>query len=306
MAALYLVRGHKERRKGESSQSRRAQGRRDTLAARSRQATLAGVVGLDERYLPLQPNPQARLRLFCFPHAGGGAGAFRAWPSRLAPRVDVCPIQLPGRENRLRERAFTTITPLIEKLADVLQPYLDVPFALFGHSMGGLVSFELSRQLRRDHRPGPFHLLVACIRAPQRPKSPPISQLPDDAFLQAMSDRYGGMPTAVLRSAELLELYLPVLRADFTLLDNYTYVPAEPLACPISAFGGMQDRAFSQEDLAAWREQTRGTFKVRMLPGSHFLINEDPGLLLQALSADLECILKPWHHTGETPVPHGF
>ena len=117
----------------------------------------------------VRPNTQARLRLFCFPHAGGGASFFRSWIGTLPPDIEVCPVQLPGRENRLKERPFNQYTLLIQALAQALRPYLTVPFAFFGHSMGALVSFGLARQLRQQNEPLPVHLFASAYRAPQIP-----------------------------------------------------------------------------------------------------------------------------------------
>ena len=249
---------------------------------------MASSSSFDSRFAAFKPNPDARVRVFCFPNAGGGAAPFRKWVQGVTPDLEICPIQLPGRENRLRERAYTELSPLIDKLVDVLQPFLDVPFAFFGHSMGGLISFELARRLRKEGRDGPIHIFVAAVLPPEQlEKVPPIYQLPDDAFIETLRTRYAGLAEPFLENSELLNIYLPVLRADLTLLDTYTYRADEPLECPISAFGGMQDWVVTQEDVAAWRAHTRGPFKMRMFPGGHFFINESRMFLLQALSRDL-------------------
>lgn len=239
-------------------------------------------------WLPrLRPNPQARLRLFCFPYAGGGAAVFHTWPRSLPSQVDVCPVQLPGREARLSEPPFTHITPLLQALASAVQPYLDMPFAFFGHSLGALISFELARWLRRQNQPGPLHLLVSGLRAPQAPNpEPPIYLLPDAEFIQKLR-RLNGLPQAVLDDAELMQLMLPLLRADMTVYETYVYTAEAPLDCPISAFGGLQDRVATRDNMAAWRDQTSRAFTLRMLPGDHFFLHSAQALLLQALSHDL-------------------
>ncbi len=235
-----------------------------------------------------EPNPAARLRLFCFPHAGAGAALFRAWPKGLPQSVDLCAVRPPGRESRLREAAFTRLSDLVSAALSALRPYLDIPFAFFGHSLGALVCFELARHLRKETGLGPSHLFVAARRAPQRPEpNPPIRHLSDLDFIEEVRRRFNGIPDMVLKESALIELMLPTLRADFAILETYEYVDDDPLGCPISCFGGLQDRESSCQDLAAWQEQTRGPFSLRMMPGDHFFLQGAHQLLLQALSQDL-------------------
>ncbi len=232
-------------------------------------------------------NPRARLRLFCFPHSGAGASTFYPWRDRLPGGVDLCPVQLPGRETRLTEPPFTRLTPLVRAAAEALRPYMDRPFAFFGHSLGALVSFELARYLRRQGGPFPLHLFVSGHQAPQLPRrDPPIYNLPEPAFVEKLR-QMNGMPEEVLQHDELRELLLPILRADFEVYDTYVYEPDVPLECPISAYGGLRDRYVSREDLEAWREQTSGAFTVRMFPGDHFYLNTDRPLLLRVLAQEL-------------------
>ncbi|NEQ21294.1 MAG: thioesterase [Microcoleus sp. SIO2G3] len=235
-------------------------------------------------------NPQAKLRLFCFPYAGGGAMGFRTWLERLPSSVEVCPIELPGRGTRLIEPPFTRLEPLIQAIAQVLLPYLDKPFTFFGHSMGGLVCFELARLLRRNYSQSPVHLFVSGRRAPQiaEPK-PPIHTLPEPEFLEELR-RLNGTPEAVLEHTELIQLLLPTLRADFAVLETYVYASQPPLDCPITAFGGLQDSEVSREELEVWREQTNASFSLQMFPGDHFFLHSSQSLLLQSLSQELHQI----------------
>lgn len=234
-----------------------------------------------------RPNPQARLRLFCFPYAGGGASIYRLWPNDLPAAVEVCAIQPPGRETRMREKPFTHVAPLAQALAPILRPYLDRPFAFFGYSLGSLVGFELARELRRQGDAQPLHLFVGGRRAPQTPDpEPPIHDLPEAEFLVELR-RLSGTPEAVLQNAELMQLLQPLLRADFAVNETYVFTEDPPLDCPISAYGGLEDAEASREDLAAWREQTRGSFKLQMFPGGHFFLNSDRAMLLRAISEDL-------------------
>jgi surfactin synthase thioesterase subunit len=196
-------------------------------------------------------------------------------------------VQLPGREGRLREPPFARLAPLLDALAPALIPFMGMPFAFFGHSMGALIAFELARHLRRSRQPGPAYLAVSGFPAPQIPDhDPPIHQLPDAQFIHALA-RLNGTPTEVLEHAELMQLMLPALRADFALCEEYRYVAEAPLTCPIAAFGGLQDHEAPCERLEPWREQTSADFALRMLPGDHFFLNGARPSLCQALALDL-------------------
>ncbi|MDR5726224.1 MAG: alpha/beta fold hydrolase, partial [Terriglobia bacterium] len=234
-----------------------------------------------------KPNPQARLRLFCFPYAGTGASIFRTWPDGLPADVEVCPVQFPGRGTRLMETPFTQLAPLVQALAQALVPLLDKPFAFFGHSLGALVGFELARQLRRQSGVQPVRLFVSADRAPQFPlRDRQIHALPEGEFLLELR-RLNGIPGKVLEDVELTQMMLPVLRADLAVYETYVYSTEPPLCCPISAYGGLQDHRVNRGHLEAWRDQTSGSFSLRMFPGDHFFWHRTQGLLLQAISQHL-------------------
>ena len=233
-------------------------------------------------------DPKTCFRLFCFPYAGGGASFFRTWRERLWPEIEVCAIQLPGREDRLMETPIGGLSALIDVLMDVLYPYLDSPFAFFGHSLGALISFELTRRLRRQKAPCPLQLFVSGHRAPQIPDpDPPIHQLPDADFIEELG-RFNGTPKAVLENPELMEVFMPLLRSDIRLDETYVYDHEAPLDCPITAFGGLEDEEVSREELAAWHDQTRSRFNIQMFPGDHFFLNgiQSNGLL-EVISKDI-------------------
>ena len=241
-----------------------------------------------------RPNAGARLRLFCFPYAGGGAAIYRLWPQSLPSEVEACMAQLPGRGTRLREEPFTNLDALVAAIAEAIAPLLDKPFALFGHSMGAMISFELARRLREQGQPQPSHLFISGRRAPQLPNDDPISYNLPDAELGQELLRLIGTPKEVLEHPELMELMLPLLRADFSVVETYDYRPGVPLDCPLTVFGGLRDAEVSREQLEAWREQTTSEFALRMLPGDHFFLNDAQAqtLLLSAVARDLYQLLK--------------
>lgn len=249
----------------------------------------------DEWIVRYRPNEQARLRLFCFPYAGGSAALFRPWLDALPADVEVCGIQLPGRESRLGEAAYTRITPLVENLANAIYPYLDRPFAFYGHSMGALLNFELARQLRRMDNRLPVCLYLAAYRAPQLPNpNIKIYHLPSEVFKVVL--RAEGIPEMILQNEELMQAMLPTLRADFELCDTYEYREESPLACPLAIFGGLEDVRISATDLEGWPVHSSAACSLLMLPGSHFFLHSAQDLLLTAISQDLEMRLNAPAH----------
>lgn len=244
--------------------------------------------GGEQRWLAhYRPNPRAALRLFCFPYAGGSALLYRNWAGVLPESVEVCPVQLPGRGNRLGEAPFNDMRPLVASLARALTPYFDKPFAFFGHSMGAMISFELARLLRREAGREPFHLFVSGRAAPQV-YEPDLRtyELPEAEFIEELR-RLNGTPAEVLDNPELMQVMLPLLRADFKVIHAYEYEPGPPLGCHISAYGGLQDAEVSREKLEAWREQTTAGFVLRMLPGDHFFLHASQQYLLRTVAQEL-------------------
>ncbi len=237
-----------------------------------------------------RPNPAAKVRLFCFPYSGAAASVFYPWADVLPATIEVCPVQLPGHGTRLAEPLHDRLDPLVAALADGLAPYFDKPFAFFGHSMGALLSYELARLLRRRGL-SPVYLFVSGHGAPHLPdRNPPLHQLPDGEFVAKLRE-LNGTPEEVLQHAELLQLLTPILRADFAVCETYAYSAAPPLTCPISVYSGLGDGYVNREELEGWREQTTGTFVLRLFPGDHFYLNTARHYLLQALVRDLDAVL---------------
>jgi medium-chain acyl-[acyl-carrier-protein] hydrolase len=234
---------------------------------------------------------RAQLRLFCFPYAGGTSQIYRGWDQHLPPTVEVIPVELPGRASRLREPAFVRLLDLVHALTPAMAPIVDLPFALFGHSMGAIIAFELARDLRRVLGREPEVLCVSGRRAPQVPSDkPPTYDLPKDGFISEVK-RIGGTPREVLEQAELMELVSPLLRADFQLIETYEYTAGAPLVCPITTYGGLADNEETGELLSMWRSQTTSGFALHMLPGDHFFLRTSQTRLLGLLSRQLKDVL---------------
>ncbi|HJR00341.1 MAG TPA: alpha/beta fold hydrolase [Methylomirabilota bacterium] len=247
----------------------------------------------------MKPRSRARRRLLCVPYAGVGPSAYRQWGEALPADIEVGVVHLPGREGRLREAPFTRIEPLIDAATEALRPYLDLPFAMFGHSMGALVAFELARRFRDDRGITPTHLFVSGRRAPQLPaRHPAITHLPDDEFVKEIRRRYNGIPDEVLRHPDLLALLLPGLRADLSVIEAYAHRPGSPLGCPIAAFGGLADPEATEAELVGWRQQTTGALSVRMFPGGHFFVQSAHEELMRILTDELMVVTDqgsgPW------------
>ena len=234
----------------------------------------------------LKPNPRASVRLFCFPYAGGGDSVFRSWQQSLPETIEVCAVQLPGRGSRIAESPCAEMDQLVRLAAEALVTHLDKPFALFGHSMGALIGFEIAHHLRREYGAQPVHLFVSGRCSPQT-ASDPIDLKQFDSGLREMLRRYNGTPPEALENPELMELVLPVLRADLALCKSYIYTPKPPFSFSITAFGGLDDHGIPRDCIESWREHTTGHFVQRMLPGGHFFLNTSRLPLLAAISREL-------------------
>ena len=238
--------------------------------------------------------PDAAVRLFCFPYAGAGATAFRNWSEELGQAIEVCCVQLPGRESRWREQPASSIGELIPRLMEGLAPWLDRPFAFYGHSLGARVAFEMAHELRRIGACQPNQLLVGACPSPQSLWPwPPLRWLADDDFLDEIQFRYGGTPKQILAEPELRAALLPALRADVTMMETLRHIARVPLDCPITAFGGTNDPMVEAEALQGWREQTQGNFALHLVDGDHFFLQSRRQWLLSQISTDLARFREP-------------
>jgi len=230
----------------------------------------------------------APMSMFCFPYVGGGPAAFRAWAEYFRDRVNVQALQLPGHERRLTDQSLVdSLAGLVDLVAPAFE-YFDTPFVFFGHSMGGLIAFELIRELRRRGWPTPLMLFASACSAPQIPDYvvPPRSTLSEQEIVTELR-RLNGTDEAVLENEVLRSLLLPSLRADFNIVDRYRYCEDIPLDCPIVTFGGIHDPGISVEMLAGWQLQTTTSFELQMFNGDHFYLNGCRDKLLKSISREL-------------------
>lgn len=227
-------------------------------------------------------NPAARLRLVCFPYAGGAASAYRTWAAAMPSTVELWAVQLPGREERRPETPLVRLAPMVAESYSALAPVLEPPFAFFGHSMGALIAFELARRLP------PVKLFLSGCRGPHLPVRHSLHTLSQPQLLADLR-RLGGTHDAVLNDVDLMQALLPAIYADLEASETYVYEENGPrLRCPITALGGSQDPLASEHDLAAWSAETAGEFRLKMFSGGHFYFRNDPEALLRFVSGELE------------------
>lgn len=229
------------------------------------------------------------LRLFCFPYAGGSADVYRSWQRWFGQQCDICLVHLPGRSKSIRERPFTRIKPLVQTLAEFIESESGgVPYALYGHSMGALICFELARKLFRNRACGPEHLFVSGRSAPHWPSNKlPIFNLPDQEFIGALK-KLKGTHQEVIDNPEVMRFFIKVIRADFEMTDTYEYCHGEPLRCPVTVYGGIDDEHVPIESCHAWGEHTSAECEVTMCEGDHFFVrNARPDFMAAFKSAVL-------------------
>jgi medium-chain acyl-[acyl-carrier-protein] hydrolase len=265
----------------------------DTMMVSGLTSPPASVDGSSRRWFEsLSSAREKSLRVFCFPYAGGNTYVFRDWQRHFPPNIDLCLVHLPGRGKRIGEHLFTRIELLVQTIADLIMREPQPPYALFGHSMGALISFELAREFRRRGFTMPQRLFLSGRCAPTIPNERgPVFSLPDDAFIAEVK-RLNGTPKEVLEHPDTRRLFLPVLRADLEIDDTYDYHPEEQLPCPITVYGGLQDQDISLESLRAWKQQTSGDYKLRTFPGDHFFIHNPEAGFVEAFQGDVLSTLR--------------
>lgn len=243
----------------------------------------------------VKSNPFASVRLFCFSYAGAGANAYRAWADAPFDHVEIVAVQLPGRETRMREEAFTNAKPLVSALAREIAPYLGKPFVFFGHSMGALVSFELTRELRRQGKPLPNALFLSGKRGPgcaREERDLTMHQLSDEHLVEELL-AMGGTADGVMSHPEMVALLLPIFRADFSVCETWRYPEEAPLDVPLHILGGDRDPGVTPTHLAAWARQSALPATLDVFAGGHFYVNDSREELLTCVANYLRQYVQP-------------
>jgi acyl transferase domain-containing protein/surfactin synthase thioesterase subunit len=255
-----------------------------------------------------RPNAGATTRLFCFPFAGGGAATFRPWTEHLDPRIELVAIEPPGRQTRISEPPIREMPAFVESLVPAMLPFLDKPFAVYGHCLGALTLFETVRALLGKHGISPVHVFVSGARSPDELHRhqefetellkrllplpgysvfEPIYRQPDEVFAEAML-QFNVLATGdLLGDAELRRLILPVVRADFEMSSRYRYVPEAPWDVPITSLTGCRDSYVSPENARSWSRFTRRRFQLFIVDTEHFLVVDDGQMLIRVLNREL-------------------
>lgn len=245
----------------------------------------------------VRPRPKARFRLFCLPYAGGSALIYRYWAEYLPPWIELVPLQLPGRGTRVYEPPFVSMDLLVHSLKATIASALTNRSCFLDTAWELLSVLELAHRLRSEQRE-PFHLFLSGRAVPQVSRHDSFTfNLPEPEFLDEIR-RLKGTPSEVLAHKELLAFILPILRADFELIQKYAYVPKSMLTCPITVFGGLSDDNVSCEDLWAWRHQSSGSFRMQMFPGDHFFLHDKKHLIIKSIVEQLKA-----SHPDEVSIP---
>jgi medium-chain acyl-[acyl-carrier-protein] hydrolase len=237
-------------------------------------------------FVRLRPNPGAAMRLYCFPYAGGSIPVFRSWLSELPGTVEMVIVQLPGRGTRILEKPYENSSEAVPELVDALMVDVDRPYAFFGHSLGALLCFEAARNLQQVGSI-PRIIFASGRSAPQLPDpNEPIHRLPDTEFIRKLLE-FDGTPKEILENPDLLEIFLPVLRADFRMNETYQFQPGIKLDCDLTVYGGDQDKRVPLTHLHAWSVLTNRQFSVRIFPGNHFFLHSAQDSLLKTINPAL-------------------
>lgn len=240
-------------------------------------------------WLPFEPRPAARLRLYCLPCAGGGASMYRQWPKLLPEWIELRAVRLPGRQGRHREASYTDCDTAADALVAALGHEPREPFAFFGHSMGAMISYRMTQMLVERGAPAPALLAVASW--PQEGVEADSMPDPDDDRFAESLKLLGGVPPEMLADPEVLRLSLPVVRDDFRLCRSYRRRAAAPLPVPVAAFVGAADTVTPPDAVAGWQAHSEAFLGLHTLPGGHFFLHDQPATVVRTLVPYLERVL---------------
>lgn len=245
---------------------------------------------LNKWFVCPQIQPDARSRIFLFPYAGGGPSVFRSWSAQLPDNIESHIAHYPGRGSRFNETPVRSLIALTSDLSQAIQPLLDKPYTFFGHSLGGLVAFELARHLRQNGLPQPSAIFISACGAPHIPDTqPPIHALPKSGFINSLK-RLNGIPNEIINNTEVLDLFLPTVRADLELIERYEHKTDRPLDVPILALGGLDDHRISRERLEGWADHTSTGFRSTYFPGDHFFINTARDTVIASIVREIDTL----------------
>ncbi|MFE9796948.1 thioesterase II family protein [Streptomyces goshikiensis] len=244
--------------------------------------------GWIRRYHAADESP---IRLVCLPHAGGSASFYYPMSQALAPEVDVLSVQYPGRQDRRHEPGITDIGVYADAVTSALVPWLDRPLALFGHSMGAVLAFEVARRLEREHRFDPVHIFASGRRSPSSHRPETVHLRDDDGIVAEMRE-LSGTNAAILGDEEILRMVLPAIRSDYTAIENYRAEPEDTVDTPITVLTGESDPRTSREEAEAWRGHTRAAFDIHSYSGGHFYLAQHQPQILKVVSEELAAAVR--------------
>ncbi|MFJ2746597.1 thioesterase II family protein [Streptomyces sp. NPDC087297] len=233
------------------------------------------------------PAEDAPVRLFCFPHAGGSASYYFPMSRALSPDADVLAVQYPGRQDRRHEACIDDLRELADRVVAELRPWCDRPVALFGHSLGASLAFEVALRLQEAGDPAPVALFASGRRAPSHHRENQLVHLAPDDRLLAEIKALSGTDPAVLADDELLRSVLPAIRGDYKAAETYRYRPGPALACPITVLTGDIDPAVTAEEAAGWADHTDGPFALHRFTGGHFYLNQHSSEVIDLIRQQL-------------------
>lgn len=237
----------------------------------------------------INPRPRARMRLFCLHYAGGAAQMYNGWQRKTPADIEVCALQMPGRWSRFKEPPLLSVEAMARGAAEAIAPLLDRPYAIFGHSLGAAVGFEMIHALAENGAPCPVRLFVSARNAPHRPSAAPeLHRLPEAQFIAVLRDHYGALPQEILDDPDMGPIFLRVLRADLEAIETYRYVRRAPIEVPITAMGGRSDSVADAAQLEAWGDLTTAGSSLQMFDGDHFFIRPREDEVLEMIGRSLE------------------